>query len=471
MLRRRFLAVVAAGALSMAPVVLAAAPSAHAAGAATYTGSLPDGSTYKIEVPSPWNGRLALYSHGYVAPGAPNPAQDVGDPATGAYLLAQGWALAGSSYATTGWSIQQAIPDQLATLDVFDSTVGKPTRVVAWGHSLGGIITAGLVQRAPGRFSGVLPMCGVLAGGVGTWNQVLDSEVAFKTLVAGSTPLQVVHITDPTANLGAAESVLAAAQTTEAGRARVALASALADTPGWYDPTQPRPPSYELQEQAQEQWDANVDFAFAFAFRAELEARAGGNPSWTVGVNYRGQLAKSADRAEVEALYAKAGLSLDADLARLNAQPRIAPDPAAARYLARNITFDGDLDGVPVLTMHTSGDGLVVPEDEQAYARVVARAGDARLLRQVFVKRAGHCTFSPAETLTTFTVLNNRIDSGAWAVPGPRQLDAAAAAYGPALNVISAGDAIVPAAPAFTTYTPPPFLRPYFLGDPIPAPC
>src|SRR4030088_2842767 len=107
-----------------------------------HTGTLADGATFLIEVPSPWNGTMLLYSHGYVTPGAPNGAQDVGDPATRAFLLANGFALAGSSYAHTGWAIQEALPDQIAVLDAFAALVGAPRRTVAWGHSLGGMVTA-----------------------------------------------------------------------------------------------------------------------------------------------------------------------------------------------------------------------------------------------------------------------------------------------------------------------------------------
>ena len=92
--------------------------------ARTLTGTLADGATYEIEVPANWNCTLFLYSHGYVTPGSANPATDVGDPVTGAWLLSHGYALAGSSYATTGWAIQQALPDQISTLDVFDQQVG-----------------------------------------------------------------------------------------------------------------------------------------------------------------------------------------------------------------------------------------------------------------------------------------------------------------------------------------------------------
>jgi hypothetical protein len=68
-----------------------------AGGVQTLTGTLRDGATYLIQVPPHWNGTLFLYSHGYVVPGSPNPATDVGDPVTGAAMLAQGFALAGSS--------------------------------------------------------------------------------------------------------------------------------------------------------------------------------------------------------------------------------------------------------------------------------------------------------------------------------------------------------------------------------------
>ena len=98
------------------------------------TGTLPDGATYVIDVPAKWNKKLLLYSHGYTAPGSPNPAYDYGDPYTAYFLFAEGYALAGSSYSTTGWAVHEAIPDQIAVLDVFQSVVGTPTETIAWGH-------------------------------------------------------------------------------------------------------------------------------------------------------------------------------------------------------------------------------------------------------------------------------------------------------------------------------------------------
>jgi pimeloyl-ACP methyl ester carboxylesterase len=422
------------------------------------------GANYTIDVPSNWNGTLVLYSHGYVFPSQPllNPAPDVGDPLTGTALLQQGYALAGSSYSQNGWALQQAFHDQIALLDLFDATCGNPSRTIAWGHSLGGIITAGLVQLFPERFAGALPMCGVLAGGVGTWNQALDSAFALDVLLAGSA-LPIVHITNPTDVFNQAEGILGTAQQTAQGKARIALVAALTDIPGWFDSASPEPASkdFTAQEQNQFLWESKVDLAFAFFGRAELEARAGGNPSWNTGVDYRKQLELSADSSEVVALYKQAGLDMNKDLDTLAAAPRITVDPQAVQYLSSYIIFNGNL-SIPVLTMHTTGDGLVVNQDEQAYASVVRAEGNNSLLRQVFVHRAGHCAFTPAETLTAFQTLIHRLDTGKWEdSTKPDLMNQEAAAFGPNLNVFLVGSTLTPTPPAFLSFEPTVFLRPF----------
>jgi pimeloyl-ACP methyl ester carboxylesterase len=447
--------------LSALATVLIAVFCGSAAAQQHITGTLPDGATYVIDVPPFWNGTLLLYSHGYVVPGSPNPALDVGDPLTGGYMLASGYALAGSSYATTGWAVQQAIPDQIATLDAFQSAVGTPTKTIAWGHSLGGMITAGLVQEFPDRFNAALPMCGVLAGGVGIWNGSLDAAFAFNTLVAGGS-LQVVDITNPGQNLTNAEEILATAATTAQGQARVALAAAFGDTPGWFDPAspEPAPTDYAAQLANQFLWLADVDFPFIFALRAELEARAGGNPSWNTGVDYETHLKHSVDYAEVRALYAAAGLSLEADLATLKNAKRIKADPGALAYLSDNIIYNGQLP-FPVLTLHTTGDGLVPVENESAYGRVVDEAHDGPMLRRRFVHRAGHCEFTPAETIAALQALDLRLTTGEWKELTVPDLNNDAALLGSGLNVLDVGGSLLPTPPAFLKFKPLPFLRIY----------
>src|ERR687896_1527494 len=80
---------------------------------------------------------------------------------------------------------------------------------------MGGMVTAGLVQRHPRRFDGALPFCGILGGAVGLWNQNLDLQYAIKTLLAAdpdpavsvpASQLELVHITDWQANVGRARA-------------------------------------------------------------------------------------------------------------------------------------------------------------------------------------------------------------------------------------------------------------------------
>src|ERR1700723_3072769 len=433
-------------------------------GVVAHMGTLPDGATFLIEVPANWNGTLFLYSHGYVVPGSPNPAQDfaITDPATRFFMLSSGFALAGSSYATTGWAIQQAPADQIAVLDSFSQTGGTPKPTIAWGHSLGGMITAGLIQRYPDRFDAALPMCGVLSGGIATWNTALDSAFAFKVLVAPGTGLQIVDIANPAANLDLAEEILAQAQQSPQGRARIALGAALADTPGWFTPLSPEPAANDFASQEQNQflWDQQVDFPFVFAFRAELEARAGGNVSWNTGIDYGIQLLLSPSRDEVWALYQQAGLSLFEDIETLNRAARIKANPSAVQYLEQNIIFDGAIH-IPVLTMHTTGDGLVINENESAYRTIVDLTGNHRFLRQTFVSRAGHCTFTPAETIAAVGTLLNRVETGHWSAVDANTLNGDATALGPNFNIFPSGNTVVPTPPAFVEFLPGPYPRPF----------
>jgi hypothetical protein len=114
---------------------------------------------------------------------------------------------------------------------------------------------------------------------------------------------------------------------------------------------------------------------------------------------------------------------------------------------------------MPVLTMHTTGDGLVEVTDEQAYASVVKKAGDSKLLRQVFVHRAGHCTFTPAETISAFKTLIDRVNTGRWPSISPAKMNGTATELGPDLNTAPA---------SFIEFKPGQFLRPFFaknVGD------
>ncbi len=412
-------------------------------------------ATFKIEVPATWNKTLVLYSHGYDSFTTPNPPTDApGDGVTGPWLLTRGYALAGSAYARAGWSAQQAFEDQIAVLDLFTSRFGHPTRTIAWGHSLGGLITAGLVQLFPDRFQGAIPMCGVLEGGVAIWNEALDAFFAFTTLQAPGV-FKYFNLSPATAfgEYLKAKDAFAAAQGTPTGRAHIALAAALNNIPGWFDPNKPEPAAndWAAREANQYAWISGINLLFGFFGRAELEFRAGGRYSWNTGVDYKEQVALSTGRAEVRALYAAAGLDLEEELETLNDATRVTANPQAVGYVSKFINFNGEI-GQPVLTMHTTGDGLVEPTAEQAYGKVVRGAGNGALVRQVFVHRAGHCTFTPAETIGAFQTLKHRLDKGRWGNT-----------HAAAMNIVAAGLGIGPA--SFIDFKPTQFLRPFDADD------
>lgn len=415
-------------------------------GSAGDQGGYTRGAPFRIEVPAHWNGTLLLYSHGYASPQSRMPATDAPSRTAAARLLAAGYALAGSAYSQQGWSVEQALGDQLAVLDAFAARVGRPRRTIAWGSSMGGLVTALLADRHPDRFQSALPMCGGLAGAVAVWNLRLDGAFAFRTLLAPRSQLRLTGIRDATGNVRLAKSLARQAQATPAGRARLALAAAIQQLPTWQPKGVQEEQGAPAQERAQFQSWLLAALGSDFGNRAELEERAGGNPSWNTGVDYARSLQRSGAGPEVASLYAQAGLSLQADLDRLARAPRISADGGAVRYLERYGIPSGRL-RVPVLSLHTVADGQNPPANEAAYASAVAAQGDGALLRQLFVARGGHCSFTPDEQVDAMGALAERVETGRW----PAWVDTAGA---PPSQAASA-----PGAVRFVSYRPSPVDR------------
>jgi pimeloyl-ACP methyl ester carboxylesterase len=425
------------------------------------TGTLDDGATWHVEAPVDWNGTLLVYSHGLVPPGEENPATDAPDPFTAAALLDRGYALAGTSYATTGYAVAEAIVEQSEVVDVFSTEVGEPTTTIAWGSSLGGMVTAALLEQQPDRFDGGLAMCGVLAGTLPVWDSYLDTLFALKTLLAPDAAIELTGATDPFASIDVLREAVIAAQGTPEGRARIALAASIGGIPGWAGAGNPRPDATDIAGRQEGQLgNLETVVLFGLALRADLEARVGGNPSTNVGVDYGSLLALSDERDAVEALYAEAGLDLAADLGTLADAPRIEADPAARATAAEAVTFDGRL-ADPLLTLHDEGDALAPAQHERAYADLVGRAGTEDLLRQVFTERAGHCVFSPAELVAALEALVDRVDTGEWPATDAAAMNARAEALGPDLNVHfeDGSDEAFTTPSAFTAFEPGPFPR------------
>ena len=271
------------------------------------TGTAPDGSTFKAEVPPRLERHAVALQPRLRAAGRPRiqPQRTRPIAPSRTQLLAEGFALAGSSV------LLQRLggPGGAARSDRRCSTAssgrfGKPRRTLAWGDSMGGMITAGLVERHPRRFDGALPMCGILGGAVGLWNQNLDLEYALKTLLSAdpdpavsgpASQLELVHIQDWQANVARANAAVTAAQATADGRARLALAAALVPPARLVRRRQPRGRRARTTWARQQQQFQALQFqlAFIFGFRrlrwssAPRATRRGTSASTTSGCSRR----------------------------------------------------------------------------------------------------------------------------------------------------------------------------------------
>jgi pimeloyl-ACP methyl ester carboxylesterase len=434
----RSLASSLACALALSVVAASSAAAEEPSGPRHVEGTVDDGATaWVADVPADWNGTVLLYSHGYRPSFLPIPpsAENAPDDATRQALLDRGYALVGSSYERGGWTLDTAAEDQLQTLDAFRAAVGQPSRVLAVGTSMGGLVTGQLAELPGTPIDGALPTCGLMHGGVDLLNYQLDGAHAIvQLLVPEGTEVRLADYGGDLAAVNATATTLTdavvAAQDDPEGRARIALAAALYHLPRWAEgQAEPDPRDHQAQVDAQV---AQFTFALGFTYpaRVDIENTVGGNPSWNAGVDYRALLRHADERAQVEALYRAAGLDLDADLDRLSATASVTADEDALRTAYATSELTGDLQ-VPVLSLHTTHDVLAPVQVEEEYAETVRQAGARGLLRQAFVYRLGHCRFTPAELVASVEALDERVATGRWGSGAtPRRLDAAAEELG-----------------------------------------
>ncbi len=440
-----------------------------------YVGTMSDGATYRIEVPGSYNGTLFLYSHGIQ--GDPNLAQVSSDQWTRQWLLGQGFAIAGGSYACSDFCYEpkQMYPSQALVLDTFERLVGHPARTIAWGLSAGGAVTAHLLQFYPGRFAGGLAECTYIAGSIGRANERLDHAFVMQQLLGFDQPLVNIgkYGGQLTRYYNAYIATVDAAQQTAAGRARLALAEAMVDTPDWIDDARATQPA--ATDYATRQYNQYLNSRFNGMYhddgRADYEIRVGtwnsvdgsvtgGNFSWNTGVDYGAQLARSASADIVRAMYAAAGLNLAADLRTLARAPRIGADPGTVTKVEDlDPIFSGNIGRAVVMTMHTQADPYGYPNQDQGYAQAFLDAGTSSQLRQLLVHRSGHCQFTAAEQIAAIQVLLGRIDHGSWPSTKAADLNTAAAGLSNPYGKLIGGPDASAVAPAFTDAPIPAFLR------------
>jgi len=371
-------------------------------------GRLADGAMWRASVPKNWNGTLLLYARGYSSKLSP-PKLAPGDSEK--MLLKAGYALVASQYPQAGWSVEQAIPSQVMALDAFSNVYTKPDRVIAWGSSMGGLVTAALAERHSDRLDGAITLCASAFGAVPMMNMAFDGAFTIATLIAPEEAFSPVGRGDNFAAVRELMDKVKVARETPLGRARVALAGVLGGIPSWTQKHTPRPHATDYRQQ-----EANIAKAIGmgvFLPRGDQERRAEGVFSGNSDIDYHKLLAASGRSDFVEAMYKMAGASLDDDLVTLARQSRVKPEPHAVGYMRENFTPSGHVT-IPVLNAHTIGDSMTSPALQAGYTELIMQRSGRHMVAAAWLERAGHCTETEAEHKALISALEERLDSGQW---------------------------------------------------------
>lgn len=303
------------------------------------------GAAFRIDKPETWNGGLVMYCHGYSA----QPGRfDASKPdRVAAIFTAKGFAVAQSGYAGGGWAVEQALHDTEALRAYFVRKYGRPKETFVTGHSMGGLLTAALLESNPAAYDGGLALCGALGPAYwGILRHYFDVRVVFDYYFPGALTGQP-----------------APAALTKLFDAKPEAAEALRRFTGIR---------------------TNAELAGFLVFNTslltELAHRAGGNPFDNRDTIYTGTGDDNAVNDHVA---------------------RYAADPKAAAYVLRYFTPTGRLRR-PLLAVHTTYDPVVPPWIPNHYAFLAESAGSAAFFVQQYVKHAGHCAITPLETEHAF---------------------------------------------------------------------
>ena len=190
-----------AAAIAVGVAVAAGVPTAVSAAAATapastsYTGTLANGTTWIADVPAQWNGTLLLYSHGF-GPLTAADAPDPGDPGRAARpRVRAGRLLLRPQRLGVGTGHRRQRPVRHARGGRVHRAAARPAHVLAFGTSMGGLVSALEAQQGAGKIDGALTTCGIVGGGVNLNEYQIDGEYAIAQLL-GNPSTQLVGFGD-----------------------------------------------------------------------------------------------------------------------------------------------------------------------------------------------------------------------------------------------------------------------------------
>lgn len=366
-------------AVALAAWLAVAGPGALQAEPQFIQGTTGEGSLYEFAIPENWNGVLAIYAHGIVAPLLPVSLPGGSFVQFRNALMSQGVAVAYSSFSENGFAVKDGEQRTHQLLGLFKSKVGKPSRVYVMGHSLGGTIAMGLAEKHASQYDGALPMCGFLGGSLPEVDYLANVRILFDAFFPGVVPGNVFDVPASVAiNPGPA---LAAAQAALIGglpTGKTLQLAALARVPG-------ANPAELIQS-------ILTALGFSLIYTNDVLGRTHGRyPFDNTATDYG-----------VEWVNAAVG--------------RYSSSPDALNYMRHYETPTGNL-RKPMVTLHTSRDPVAPIFHESLYREVINAANSSALLRQRTVVRYGHCAFTVGEMLQAFGELRAWVEQDI--VPSP----------------------------------------------------
>ncbi len=372
------------------------------------------GAAWIAQVPDNWNGDLLVYAHGFRGEG---PELTVDPPPAYQFLTEAGYAWAASSYRRNGYDPGIGVIDTKNLTKHMQSMLrreGDLDKTYLAGVSMGGHVTAAAIEKYPNLWDGALPACGVV-GDVELFDYFLDYNFG-AAAIAGLAPdftspdpdwtnttvplIKDVLSNDPDGSFTPGTPPIASSWA--GGFEQIFLGK---DSP--------------LTDEGEEFKDfveigsggERVSFDLAWEYWHGVDGLDGnfffdlGEGDGTIA-NRSGRVSQNSDMSYAEE-YGADFAFLDDVIARATASNRVRKSQGNQPAPIINGT-----PSIPVLSIHTTGDLFVPIEMEQIYAQEVIDNGLGDLLVQRAIRDVGHCSFTGAEWVQSYTDLFNWVDNG-----------------------------------------------------------
>ncbi len=325
------------------------------------------GAAYRIEMPDNWDGRLVLWIHGFEDL---EPEANVSAPDLRRYLISHGIAWGASSFSSTSLIPGRAADETAALWDFFVRKYARPRWTYVVGASMGGWATHIAAERYGNRFDGALALCGAV----------------------GTTP--GVRIS--------AEFLVAAAFVTGVTQTELDDAPNLAD----FIEQRIRRMLDDPQKHAEFE-DILIDLTGGPRAFAREGIHLEEETNWRRAV-LLATARLTPPRDTPYQLGAGSGISSE----EFNSKAiRLPTNTALLSTFTEGMEVTGNLE-MPLVTLHTTGDGQVPIDQAQILRRRVVAAGKGDLLVQRVIKDIGHCGFSTPEQEATFVALVDWVEHG-----------------------------------------------------------